>query len=489
MKRNEKEEKRMGKETIYIVCIIALLSAIMVMPAAATTVDIVADADTHVRDNGPGENYGNEEYMVVEYFDAPDMGNRRGLTHFDLSSIPADATIDAATVHLYVCGGGDCRFDFGNPTYNIHRIEESWGEMTVTWNNQPGYNPTPIDSITKPTCEDCWDVYNVASDVQDFVDGTSNYGWLVKLETESDPDEPGTYYETRGCSESSHWPYLEVTYTEAPEIGCVAEDGTVYKCGETVLQSCTLNGNMTCPAGSHGLIVGADDIVIDGYNETDDKYYWIDGGSPISHAWSGVYDPLHDNIVIKNLEVKQFRNGIYLKGDVDEDDRVENVTIENCTIHDIGTGTGTGAGTQGIKLKAVCDSTIKGCEIYNVDGTGSGCEAGGDGIFLIGSPGAHGYGRNNTFTDNNIHNNRKGGIFIKGAPDRNTISYNHLWENGELYAGEVGGIILRCKNSYNNTITHNNASDNTGSGIYLGGGKNSVTQNNVTGNKNYVLRK
>ncbi|MCK4736434.1 MAG: hypothetical protein KAT65_28530, partial [Methanophagales archaeon] len=47
-----------------------------------------------------------------------------------------------------------------------------------------------------------------------------------------------------------------------------------------------------------------------------------------------------------------------------------------------------------------------------------------------------------------------------------------------------GGIVLRCKKSYNNTITHNNASDNTGSGIYLGGGKNSVTQNNVTGNKN-----
>ena len=259
----------------------------------------------------------------------------------------------------------------------------------------------------------------------------------------------------------------------------------------TVIDSCNFNantpneyyvlgGNLTCSGSEHGIKIGADNVVIDGYNETAcGGKCWINGGSPISHAWSGVYDYLHDNIVIKNLEVKQFRNGIYLKGDVDEEDRVENVTIENCIIHDNGNGT-----THGINLKAVCDSTIKGCEIYNNTGTGSGCGAGGDGIYLMGSPSGHGYARNNIITDNNIYDNRKAGIFLKAAPDRNTISYNNLWGNGEPGAGEAGGIVLRCKKSYNNTITHNNASDNTGSGIYLGGGKNVVTQNNVTGNKN-----
>jgi len=202
---------------IAVIIAFALISAVMVMPAAATTeVDIVTDADTFVTDgaNVADKNYGYHVEMKVEYYDDPDGGNKRALIHFDLSSIPADATIDAATVHLYV-GEANCRYDFGNPTYNIHRIEESWGEMTVTWNNQPGYNSTPTDGITKPTCVDCFDVYDVTSDVQDFFDGTSNYGWLIKLETESDPEMPGTYYKTHECENSSRKPYLEVTYTPA----------------------------------------------------------------------------------------------------------------------------------------------------------------------------------------------------------------------------------------------------------------------------------
>ena len=260
----------------------------------------------------------------------------------------------------------------------------------------------------------------------------------------------------------------------------------------TVINSCdfdadtqnehyVLGGNLTCSGSEHGIIIGADGVVIDGYNETAcGGKCWINGGSPISHAWSGVYDYLHDNIVIKNLEVKQFRNGIYLKGSVDEEDRVENVTIENCVIHD----NGGGSTTQGIKLKLVCNSTIKGCEIYNQTGTGDGCGAGGDGIFLIGNPGSFGWGRNNTFTDNKIHDNRKGGIFIKGSPDYNNISYNKLWENGEASAGETGGIILRCKQSSSNTIEHNNVSNNVGDGIYIGGANNSIRYNNVTSNRN-----
>ena len=259
----------------------------------------------------------------------------------------------------------------------------------------------------------------------------------------------------------------------------------------TVINSCdfdadtqnehyVLGRNLTCSGSEHGIIIGADGVVIDGYNETAcGGKCWINGGSPISHAWAGVYDYLHDNIVIKNLEVKQFRNGIYLKGDVDEEDRVENVTIENCVIHD----NGGGSTTQGIRLLCVCNSTIKGCEIYNQTGIDDGCEAGGDGIFLIGDPGSFGWGRNNTFTDNKIHDNRKGGIFIKGSPDYNNISYNKLWENGEASAGETGGIILRCKQSSSNTIEHNNVSNNVGDGIYIGGANNSVRYNNVTSNR------
>ena len=264
---------------------------------------------------------------------------------------------------------------------------------------------------------------------------------------------------------------------------CVADDGSgdAYFCGDTVTKSCTFNGSMTCSGSEHGIIIGADGIVIDGYNETAcGGKCWINGSSPatcdVFTYWSGIYDAGgYDHVTIKNLEILHFCNGIFLR----ETALNEYYTIENCTIHDIGTGP-----TQGINLKMLNHGTVNNCTIYNVDGTGDGCGAGGDGIFLLGSCGSPGYARNNTFTYNNISHNRKGGIFIKGAPDYNNISYNKLWENGEVSAGETGGIILRCKQSNNNTIEHNNVSNNVGDGIYIGGANNSIRYNNVTSNRN-----
>ena len=260
----------------------------------------------------------------------------------------------------------------------------------------------------------------------------------------------------------------------------------------TVINSCGFNANipnehyvlgsnLTCNGTEHGIIIGANGVVIDGYNETDGQYYWIDGSSPALCDpfidWSGISDASgYDDVTIKNLEILHFCNGVYLRSGALN----EYYTIEKCIIHDIGTG----SGTHGIILNTVRNSTVKGCEIYNVTGTGSGCGSGGNGITLWGTSGSHGYARNNTIIDNDIHNNRKAAILTKAAPDRNTISYNKIYENGESGAGKTGGIILRCKASYNNTIMYNDISDNIGNGIYLGGGKNNVVWNTVTANKN-----
>jgi parallel beta-helix repeat protein len=50
---------------------------------------------------------------------------------------------------------------------------------------------------------------------------------------------------------------------EYSEVGCVAEDGTVFGCGDTVTKICTFNGDMNCST-RYGLIIGADNITIDG---------------------------------------------------------------------------------------------------------------------------------------------------------------------------------------------------------------------------------
>lgn len=50
---------------------------------------------------------------------------------FNLSGIPAGATVSKATLRLYV------DLVISNGTFDIYQINKSWGESTLTYNNQP----------------------------------------------------------------------------------------------------------------------------------------------------------------------------------------------------------------------------------------------------------------------------------------------------------------------------------------------------------------
>jgi parallel beta-helix repeat protein len=253
--------------------------------------------------------------------------------------------------------------------------------------------------------------------------------------------------------------------------GCVSATQT-FVCGDTVTKSCVFNGNMTCDS-KYGLKIGTNGIIIDGGG------YVLDGVSPgacdgFGIQRTGIYNKAHDDIVIKNLGIKSFCNGIYFKFDADGGDEVERTTIENCEIHHNGGDTGGDNSVHGIKAIGVFDSVIRNCTIHHNTGKGTSCEAGGNGIFLRG---IDGYGAwNNTITENEIYGNRKGGFFTKMMCEVTEVSYNKLWGNGQ------GGIILRCKKSETHDIHHNNASYNYGDGIFVGGPDNTLRDNVVNNN-------
>jgi len=251
------------------------------------------------------------------------------------------------------------------------------------------------------------------------------------------------------------------------DCGCVSPSGKIFGCGDVVTESCTFNCNLSCPAG-HGLIIGADGIIIDG------RGYVLDGVEPrtcdgFGVQRSGIYNPGHDGVVIINLEVKNFCNGIYLKGDEVAGNFVYNNTITNCEIHHNGNNIGETA-THGIKLKYVSRSTISDNWIHHNKGGGDSCEGGGNGIFLYA-------GDYNLIFNNTICDNTKAGIFTKMKPRYNNISYNEVKGNGQ------GGIILRCKCSSSFDIEHNIVTDNKGPGIYVGGPDNKLRFNTVINNR------
>jgi parallel beta-helix repeat protein len=287
--------------------------------------------------------------------------------------------------------------------------------------------------------------------------------------------------------------------------------------GDTVITtSCELDANWTVTAGQAGYTIGADGIIIDGAG------YTITGAATPADCESccseaapctvsGIYNAGFDDVVIKNLEIKNFCTGIALAGT--GTDKICNNTIDNCEIHDNGFDTGniTTHGIHACNIDGAVDEpalTITNNDVHNNEGTGSGCGAGGNGIFIYaGTPGTkHEYcniSYNNLYNNatpgtkheycnisyNNLYNNAKAGFWTKKALDQSKITHNEVWGNGNG-AGITdtirGGIILKCKNSNRNDVSYNNIHDHTaegfGYGIYVGGSNNTIEHNTVTNN-------
>ena len=256
----------------------------------------------------------------------------------------------------------------------------------------------------------------------------------------------------------------------SPICGCVAlsDPGMIFACGDTVTESCTFNCDLNCMSG-HGLIIGADGVVIDGNGYTLDGA--ISGDCTDSETErAGIFNSGHDDVIIRNLEVLNFCNGIHLRGNDIKGDIVSNNTIDRCNVHHNGNDIDDTT-THGIKMRYVYESTVKNSLVHHNRGRGTSCENGGNGIFIYG-------GEYNTLSNNTLYGNTKAGIYTKMKPKHNNITGNRVTENG------AGGIVLRCKLSSFFTIENNIATDNKGPGIYVGGPGNTLRYNNASENKN-----
>ncbi len=210
------------KRLSYLILI--LLVAVFVLSSCEKTtttpenenVTLFATGESSVRDQEPDTNHDTLELFVQNY----SFGNARSYVLFDVSSIPASATIEEARVELYYC------LCDGIDDIAVYPAAAAWTASTVTWNDQPGPENlgTPLDTVNLSpdflTSFECGDVdgyvaqpggsasktgWDVTDLVQDWVDGTSANNGVVFMAhpEEVDPDPPGRIWAVFGNTENT----------------------------------------------------------------------------------------------------------------------------------------------------------------------------------------------------------------------------------------------------------------------------------------------
>ena len=187
---------------------VTMRTASAFMLAAILITSCKKDKSTQVLNQQPTNNstevhiWGNNTNEEGSYNGAPEVGasswthnsnpvGQRGLIKFDLSSIPASATIVSAKLSLYsnpTPQNGDLVHanSGSNNAMLIQRVISGWTASAVKWTNQPA--TTTSDQIVIPhTSEPFLDIVDldVKTLVEAMVGENQNYGIMIRLQTET----------------------------------------------------------------------------------------------------------------------------------------------------------------------------------------------------------------------------------------------------------------------------------------------------------------
>lgn len=206
--------------------------------AQATDVSIIANKDNTIYQTGIAQDTSNGAGVYLFVGATQNLSLRRALIGFDLSSIPAGATVQAASIQLFPNRG----LAIDSPV-SLHRVSAAWGEgasnagepggsgtesqtgdaswnyrffNTAPWTNVGGdfgASPSSTSVVVGPGEVLTFDsTVTLVADVQAFVNNSaSNFGWIIL----GDEETPGSAYrfDSRESSLATKRPTLHVTYT------------------------------------------------------------------------------------------------------------------------------------------------------------------------------------------------------------------------------------------------------------------------------------
>jgi hypothetical protein len=172
--------------------------------------------DTYIRASTPDTNY-DGSYLSV-FVDSGAL-SRQALIQFDLTSIPTSSVVSSAILTLT-----NEENRISTDTLAVHRLTQAWVEAQATWNIYStgnswasavgDYDATADATFVAPALIDQTVDVDITTLVQEWVNGTSNLGLLLKVQTIS--ANKGGVFESSDNATAGRRPKLVVTYGPPP---------------------------------------------------------------------------------------------------------------------------------------------------------------------------------------------------------------------------------------------------------------------------------
>jgi hypothetical protein len=179
---------------------LALMAATFT-PASASTTTITSEADAFVLSGSPNANRGAATRLSIN------NDSKRSYFRFNLAGLPAGESVTSATFKVFTRSVPKC----SQGAEVVRAAGDTWGESTITWNNQPGPTASALAQVTSWT-SDRYISFNVTS----AVSGTGAVSFVLRHAPGCTPTGDA-FFDSR---EAPKKPQLVVETTPGPQPQC-----------------------------------------------------------------------------------------------------------------------------------------------------------------------------------------------------------------------------------------------------------------------------